>query len=469
MTIGHVMINPFSFQGPIGRPTYALWALPIFFAQYAVGWFVAAWLGMSVRQYDIFYYLPLRPLLSDQTRPVSGAYMVSLTATLIAFVCTLLICWALAALTYRRALSSDAGGWTAAGAITPMLQLPVILYMAVLPPPSEPLEPVLEEDRQRVMAGWGGAVQGMIAGIALTLAAVATSALVFGTYGYGIFLASPFVIGAVVGYIANRKADLTNEETNKIVRRAGFLSCLALLATALEGVGCMLMVAPLAIFAAMIGGIVGGDAGRRAREGATKGIVSAVAVLPAIFALEAAFPPSLLFSTEQTIAVHAPPDRVWKAIVRMDPITEPLSLIHHVGIAYPLRGRVFGEGVGALRYGDFSTGTAIERVTEWEENRKLTFVVLKDIPGLRELSPYRHVHAPHVHGYFTTLETSFELMARDGVTEIVERTSHRLKLDPALYWLPFARYMVDTNNARVLRHIKQQAERSMMAASSPSP
>jgi hypothetical protein len=126
---------------------------------------------------------------------------------------------------------------------------------------------------------------------------------------------------------------------------------------------------------------------------------------------------------------------------------------------------VFGEGVGALRYGDFSTGTAVERVTEWQENRKLTFTVLKDIPGLRELSPYRHVHAPHVHGYFTTRETSFELVPRaDGVTEIVERTSHQLKLDPALYWLPFARYMVDTNNARVLRHIKQQAERSMVAA-----
>ena len=121
---------------------------------------------------------------------------------------------------------------------------------------------------------------------------------------------------------------------------------------------------------------------------------------------------------------------------------------------------MFGAGVGALRYGDFSTGTAIERVTEWEENQKLTFVVLKDIPGLRELSPYRHVHAPHVHGYFTTRETSFELVEKPGgITEIVERTSHELKLDPALYWLPFARYMVDQTMRGCLRHIKKQAER----------
>jgi len=96
--------------------------------------------------------------------------------------------------------------------------------------------------------------------------------------------------------------------------------------------------------------------------------------------------------------------------------------------------------------------------------------VLKDIPGLRELSPYRHVHAPHVHGYFTTSETSFELIPRaDGGTQILERTSHELKLDPAIYWLPFARHMVDTNNARVLRHIKLQAEKSSVAVAFSSP
>ena len=104
--------------------------------------------------------------------------------------------------------------------------------------------------------------------------------------------------------------------------------------------------------------------------------------------------------SNRRIEVRAEAAHVWKAIVQMETIEEPLLLAHRLGLAYPVRGRVFGAGVGALRYGDFSTGTAIERVTEWVENRKLTFVVLKDVPGLRELSPYRHVHAPHVHRLF---------------------------------------------------------------------
>jgi hypothetical protein len=51
----------------------------------------------------------------------------------------------------------------------------------------------------------------------------------------------------------------------------------------------------------------------------------------------------------------------------------------------------------------------------------------------------------------------------DGHTEIIERTSHEMKLEPILYWLPMARWVVDQNNARVLTHVQRQAERSVVA------
>ena len=170
----------------------------------------------------------------------------------------------------------------------------------------------------------------------------------------------------------------------------------------------------------------------------------------------------IIHNFSQPTALHA--ERLEVSFSYGDPPNRVRRVLDEIALATEGVSQDPPPDVRTLRYGDFSTGTAIERVTEWEVNRKLAFVVLKDIPGLRELSPYRHVHAPHVHGYFTTRETSFELIPRaGGITEIVERTSHQLKLDPALYWLPFARHMVDTNNARVLRHIKAQAERSLVA------
>jgi uncharacterized membrane protein YhaH (DUF805 family) len=458
------VFNPFSFQGRIGNLAYIAWTVPIFLAQHLVAWLGIRAQGGSLKFDEVFYFIPLRWILvSPDTLPYLGKPY-SLALTLLGVAVVLLTTWALIALSYRRSVDANAPGWIAAATIVPVFQILIILLLWILPPAEPPAEQVLQRSRELQHDARRGALQGMLIGMAITLAGVATSALMFGAYGSGIFLLMPFIIGTLVGYVANRQAELTDGETARLVFGATLLGSIALLVTALEGVGCLIMAAPIGALAALIGGVVGRQTARSGRDSGGR-MAASVAMLPIVFALEAVFPPSLIFATEQRIAVNAPPDRVWKALVRMETITEPVSLIHHAGIAYPVRGRVFGEGVGALRYGDFSTGTAVERVTEWEENRKLTFVVLKDIPGLRELSPYRHVHAPHVQGYFTNRETSFELIARDGgVTDIVERTSHELKLDPALYWLPFARFMVDTNNARVLRHIKAQAERNMVAS-----
>ena len=188
--------------------------------------------------------------------------------------------------------------------------------------------------------------------------------------------------------------------------------------------------------------------------------LSSVAVLPIVLVGEFLFAPMAPFETRNTIVIDAPPARVWEAIVKMERIDGPPPVGADLGIAYPLGATIVGEGVGATRFGAFSTGTAVERVTEWETGRKLAFAVLNDVPSMRELSPYTDLHTPHSIGYFATKETSFELIpGESGGTQLIERTSHILKLEPVLYWLPLASVMIDQNNARVLAWIKYQAER----------
>jgi hypothetical protein len=268
------------------------------------------------------------------------------------------------------------------------------------------------------------------------------------------------VVGATTAYFANRQADIDGTQTVQLVLCATALGAIALIGFALEGAVCIVMAAPLGILAALAGGALGRGIASSTRRSPAH-TVSAVALLPLVFALERAFPPATSFDTTETIEVAAPPELVWNAIVHMSPIEAPPALPFRLGVAYPLRGEIIGEGVGALRRGEFSTGTAIERVTEWIAQRKLTFVVLDDVPSMHELSPYESVHAPHVVGYFRTTRTSFELLPRPGgQTEIVERTSHELKLDPVFYWLPLARFMVHANNARVLAHIREQSLRA---------
>jgi uncharacterized membrane protein YhaH (DUF805 family) len=450
----------FSFKGRIRPLPYALLSLTFFFSQHLVTAGALKAFGQGVAADAWFFLVPLRSL---SLRPLVVFDRQAGAIEMLILAYFLIVAWALSSLAFRRAADAGVSEWIAAYAFTPVIQIPVILFLCFAP--SRGAADLAVEGREPSAAAptWVPAAQGVIAGIGLTLFAVAVGALVFRSYGFGMFVISPFVIGATTAYFANRQSEIDTAQTVGLVLCATALGAIALIAFALEGAVCIIMAAPLGVLAALAGGALGRGIALSTKRSPAH-TVSGIALLPLVFALESAFPAAISFDTSETIVVEAPPELVWKAIVRMEPIDAPLALPFRLGVAYPLGGEIIGEGVGALRRGEFSSGTAIERVTEWIPRRKLTFVVLNDVPSMRELSPYQHVHAPHVLGYFRTTSTSFELLPRPaGQTEIVERTSHELKLDPVFYWLALARRVVHENNARVLAHIRHQAERSFHA------
>lgn len=170
-------------------------------------------------------------------------------------------------------------------------------------------------------------------------------------------------------------------------------------------------------------------------------------------------PSSVPINMEQTIDISAPQSAVWQAVVSADPIGARPALVADAGFSYPIRGRLLGAGVGAVRLGEFSTGVARERVTSWVPGRKLAFVVESQPPMMEEMSPYRRVHAPHLSGYFETSATAFDLEPLPGGrTRLTVRATHTLRIDPALYWEPMARWAISQNVRRVLRSIKGRAE-----------
>ena len=125
------------------------------------------------------------------------------------------------------------------------MQIPVILFLSVAPssPAADttpPRDPVMAE------TAWRTAVEGVAAGIGLTLVAVVIGALVFRVYGAGLFLISPLVIGATTAYLANRRGDIGGRRTRLVVLGAIGLGGAALLAVALEGLVCLVLAAPLA-------------------------------------------------------------------------------------------------------------------------------------------------------------------------------------------------------------------------------
>lgn len=448
------MTSPFAFHGRIGRLPYALGSAAAFFSQHLATWAVLKSQGITLLPDLWFAFVPLRSLVFQGNLPSP--------LLLVAFGYLLIVAWVLAALAYQRAADADINVWIAAAAFAPFLQIPVIVYLSYLP--TAATAAAQPRGAAELRFHLPGFVYGVIACTGVTIAAVTLSTLLFSSYGVGIFLIAPFVIGAITAYLMNLRSDLGARNTNLLLAAATVMAAIGLVAVALEGIFCIILIAPLAFGLAVLGGIMG-RAIANSTQRPPRQMLTGFAVLPLMFAVEALLPPETTFETRETITVSAPPAAVWASLLRMDIIAEPAALPFRLGVAHPIRGEVVGEGVGALRRGEFSTGIAIERVTEWVPERTLAFVVEQDVPAMRELSPYHHVHAPHATGYFRTTLTRFDLVPQpDGGTQIVEHTSHLLKLEPVLYWLPMVRLIVHMNNSRVLRHVKRQAEAAALTA-----
>jgi hypothetical protein len=286
---------------------------------------------------------------------------------------------------------------------------------------------------------------------------------VFRVYGYMLFVASPFVIGLVTSYLANRNVELSLGRTTSIVFAGMLLGGLAILGVAIEGAICLLMAAPLVGAMSFVGGLLGRAFALGRKQSHTT--LMSVALLPFLIAGEALLPPRAGFESVESVDVAASPAEVWDAVVHMGPIPSQPAAPFRWGLAYPVRGEIVGTGVGSIRRGVFSTGVAYERVTEWEPQRKLSFIVLSDPPMLNEISPYQHVYAAHVVGYFKTKDARFEITTlADGRTRLTLSTRHELDLEPALYWMPITKWAIHENKMRVLHHFARQAETTRLTA-----
>ena len=135
-----------------------------------------------------FYVFPLRALVTQSRSPdisFSSPSPISL-----------LVAWVLAALAFRRAADADISEWIAAGrdrCRRPDSGDPRACASCRSRAGSRRLPLGATRATRRSPA----AAQGLVAGMALTLVAVAIGTLVFRVYGWGVFVASPFVVGAV--------------------------------------------------------------------------------------------------------------------------------------------------------------------------------------------------------------------------------------------------------------------------------
>lgn len=445
------MKSLFTFRGELNRRDYALAAGVVFFAQH-----VFVLLAFAIAQAPLalewwFWLNPLRAFVTSGIQSIALPVWLPLVATAVA----LLDFWLLCMLSFRRARHAGESPVFAALTVVPVVQVASLLWLCIPGRRETPPEAEIPPEEMPIRSHLSAL--GLLAGVGVCVAAVAFSALVLRTYGYMLFFVTPFAIGVLAAAVANWNANIGFGATQGVVFSSLGLGALALLFLAFEGVICLVVAAPL--IAGM--GFLGGAFGQTLMLGRhnTTSVLLVLAALPVLLAGETLAPPRASFENTASMDFDAPPDAVWDAIIHMEEIPDPPAPPFNWGLAYPISGEILGEGVGAVRRGNFSTGVAYERVTEWRPGHKLSFDVLSNPPMMRELSPYEHINAPHIDGYFRSTEVHFTITPlANGRSRLLFITRHELDIEPAIYWTPFAQWMIQANKTRVLNHFRRQAE-----------
>ena len=274
-----------------------------------------------------------------------------------------------------------------------------------------------------------------------------------------LFLVTPVVMGMVSGYVFNRPVSRSTAATLQIGLLVTLLAGGVLLAMALEGLICLIMAAPIVMPTALAGALLGkwvADCTSVVMRQLV-GLVLAIPFLAGAEALTRQIPERVVLTT---VEVDAPPEVVWKRIVEFPDLPEPEDWFFRCGIACPMRARIEGSGVGAVRHCEFSTGDFVEPITVWEEPVRLAFDVVDQPDPMVELTPWRHVHPPHLED--RSLESQrgeFRLVdLGGGRTRLEGRTWYTFDMHPQIYWTLWSDFSIHRIHRRVLDHIRTLAE-----------
>ncbi len=441
-----------------------MWGLLLFALKYVLDFLVAT--QVFGRPWHLTSYLPHEQMASllgggrATTRPFLGAMLIL----------ALPFVWCGVTLTVRRLRAANLPIWLAFLFFAPVINGLLFAILSIVPS----LRHVAADghrdvsDRSRALARLipcrpaGSAACAIIATTLLGLVLAAWDIYAMRIYGLGLFVGLPFSLGMIAAVIHSYHGRRTAWGCFGVACASGMMLFVALLASGMEGAGCLIMAAPLCVPCAGLGGVVGyamhGVASSE-REVAVL-IVALCLALPALMGAEAAtHSETPLFAVRSAVEIDALPNKVWPRVIAFPALQPPTEFVFRAGVAFPTSATINGVGPGAVRECVFSTGAFIEPIEVWDAPNLLHFRVTHNPPPMREWSPYGITHPPHLSGFLVSRAGQFQLTPMTGGrTRLEGATWYQHNMRPSLYWKLWSDWLIHKIHLRVLSHIRALAE-----------
>lgn len=446
----------FGLTAPINQKTYLIAGLSLAALKYAID-FTVVYLTTGKVWTLLAYLSPMLIVRHEAIRPAPEYLLWAMAMYALPFA------WIGLSMSVRRASDAGLSPWLGIGFLAPLLNFVFIGVLCLLPTRNQNNATVELSDKSSPV-DLKAAFLGIGTGVLLTLAMVAFSVFILGEYGWSLFIGTPLVVGMLVGYFTNRNDQRSVGSTLVSAAVAITLSGLATLLFAIEGIICITMAMVPAMIVALPGSLVG-RAIANSSLGRGKNIPSITAVmlaLPILGGAETLDTSSPLYEVVTTVEINAPPQKVWDHVIDFSELAPPPTWVQRTGIAYPIRAKLDGEGVGAVRHCEFSTGPFIEPITHWEPGVRLSFDVASQPKPMDEWSPYNHIHPPHLDGYLRSKKGEFRFVELPGGrTRLEGSTWYEVDISPRAYWSIITDSLIHRIHLRVLNHVKAETELSV--------
>lgn len=436
----------FRLSGEVSRRRYLVTGLLLFAIKYALDY--ALTVIVFGRPWRAFPYLsPLGEISGlSQLSGTDQRYASMMIAMALPFM------WIGAAMTLRRARSAVAPSWLVILFFVPVANLLIIGLFCLLPEKdSEP-----DGTERTVSAAYASLIV-----VAVSIGVVLLGSVVLKSYGLGLFVALPICLGFLSVLIYDSGGDKSSLRCIGISSLSVVIPGVALLAFAMEGLGCLAMALPIALPLAWLGGAIAWSIqNRTARRGVAGIVILLILYPPAVMCAEFVIAPEPpLIAIRTSIDIDARPEKVWPHVVSFAELPPPTEWIFRTGIAYPVRTTIQGAGVGAIRRCELSTGPVVESIEVWDAPRLLRFTVTENPAPMEEWTPYNKVEPAHLKNFLLSRRGQFQLTPLPGGGTHVEGTSWYMhNLWPAGYWQVWSDFVIHRIHQRVLLHIKRLAE-----------
>lgn len=265
-------------------------------------------------------------------------------------------------------------------------------------------------------------------------------------YGVAFFMAFPWAVGFAIG-------TLEQSRRNVLYLLLGVVIFMALLlASALEGMVCVLMALPLFAGCVLLGSWAQ-RAFRRKHDTPNEtpprllALATPLIVLLVVGQMEkfVSDPPALVTVTTSVTLPYAA-QQVFEGVQQMDTLAAPKPWLLRLGLPTPYKCVLSAPRVGGRRTCLFDNGRIVAEITEYEPGERLTMNVVE----------YR-LTGRH---WFHFQDARYTFHRQGTQTNITRTSSYRSQLRPRWYWQPLETLGIAQEHAFVLASLRQNLDRS---------